>query len=308
MPSGLFSLPPHYQTAFDDNWKEIMAQQTQHRLAGMYVLDPNISGNQKRYDQLGSQYYAMRQKTARAQKTEPSDIPNFSRWVRPRPYDKTTWIDEDDHWLLGSLPDPQGPTVKNHAIAVSRLKDQVIINAGLGTNYTGATGTTTTTLPAGQQVAVNDTSSGASGANTGLTLYKLTKTSYIMDSQDVDDNGRVLVYSARQLNNLVTNVDQVNNVLYNDVRALYKGRIDEFMGFRFIRTQLLPTTIATGGVRTCMAYQKDFILLAIGDDMKTKIDILPDQSHAIQVRTKINLDATRLEEAGVVSILADESV
>lgn len=298
---GIFSLPPHYETAFDDNWREIMAQQRKHRLAGLYSIDTNIPGNQKRYDQVGAQSYAMRQKTARAQKTEPSDIPSFSRWVRPRPYDKTTWIDEHDHIMLGTLPDPQGITVKNHGIAVDRLKDQVLINAALGTNYTGASGTTATALPAAQQIAVNF----GGGANTGLTLAKLTNASYLLDAKDVDESDRVFVYAAKELNNLLTNVDQVNNTLYNEVRALYKGRVEEFMGFKFIRTQLLP--IVTN-VRTCFAYQKEFLLLGLGEDQKTHIDILPDQSHAIQVRTVILLDATRLEEEGVVSIACDESV
>lgn len=301
MSSGVFTLPPHYQTVFDNNWKEIMAQQKQHRLSGYYQVDSNIAGNQKRYDQIGSQSYAMRQKTARAQKTEPSDIPTGFRWVRPRPYDKTTWIDEHDTIMLGSLPDPQSPTAKNHAIACNRLKDIVLINAALGTNYTGAQGTTAKTLPAAQQIAVNY----GGGANTGMTLAKLIASSFIMDSNDVDEMERVLVYAAKQLNNLLTNVDQVNSVLYNEVRALFKGRVEEFMGYRFIRTQLLPLA---SGIRSCIAYQKEYLQMGIGSDLRTHIDILPDQSHAVQVRSVILLDATRLEEAGVVSLACDETV
>ena len=278
-----------------------MAQQKQHRLAGLYQMDSNIAGNQKRYDQIGSQSYAMRQKTARAQKTEPSDIPTGFRWVRPRPYDKTTWIDEHDSIMLGTLPDPQSPTAKNHSIACNRLRDIVLINGGLGTNYTGATGVTATALPASQSIAVNL----GGGANTGLTLAKLVASSYIMDSNDVDEMDRVFVYAAKQLNNLLVNVDQVNSVLYNEVRALFKGRVEDFMGYRFIRTQLLPIT---SNVRSCVAYQKEFLLMGIGADQKTHIDILPDQSHAVQVRTVILADATRLEEAGVVQVSCDESV
>ncbi len=301
MSSGIFSLPQHYQPAFDNNWREIMAQQTKHRLAGTYVMDNNIPGVVKIYDQIGAQSYAMRQKTARAQKTEPSDIPTFKRSVRPRPYDKTTWIDEDDALLLGQLPDPQSPTTRNHAIAVDRLKDTLLINAALGTNYTGAQATTATVLPSSQKIVVNY----GGGANTGMTLAKLIATSYIMDTNDVDEMDRVLVYAAKQLNNLLVNVDQTNNVLYNEVRALFKGRVEEFMGFKFIRTQLLPVTSA---VRQCVAYQKEFLLLGQGKDMRTRIDILPEQSHAIQVRTTYMADATRLEEAGVVEIDCDESV
>jgi hypothetical protein len=301
MSTGVFTVPPHFQVAFDSNWKEIMAQQKAHRLAGLYQMDANIAGQAKRYDQIGAQAYAMRQKTARSQKTEPSDIPSFERWVRPRPYDKTTWIDEHDPIMLGSLPDPQGPTVKNHAIACNRLKDIVLINAALGVNFTGPQGTVSTALPAGQQLAVNL----GGGANTGMTLAKLIASSFILDSNDVDEMDRVLVYAAKQLNNLLVNVDQVNSVLYNEVRSLFKGRVEEFMGFKFIRTQLLPIA---SNIRSCFCYQKEFLQMGMGADMKTHIDVLPDQSHSVQVRSVILLDATRLEEAGVVSIACDESV
>lgn len=301
MSSAIPNFTDHYQIAFDNIWKEIMAQQLNHRLAGLYVVDSNIPGSSKRYDQMGSQQYSMRQKTARAQKSEPSDVPMFSRWVRPRPFDKTTWIDEFDPLMLGTLPDPQSPVARNHAIACNRLKDIILINGALGTNYTGAQGTTATTLPAEQQIAVNL----GGGANTGLTLAKLIQSSYLLDNKDVEEMGRVFVYAAKQLNNLLVNVDQVNSVLYNDVRALRAGRIEDFMGFKFIRTQLLPVT---SNIRSCFAYQKDFLQMGIGADLRTRVDILADQSHALQIRSVILLDATRLEEQGVVSVAADESV
>ena len=143
MATGVVTLQPHYEPDFDRAWHEIMAQQIDHRLAGMYVSD-TVNGNQKRYDQMGSQSYAMSQKTARAAVTEPSDVPTAIRWVIPTGYQKATWIDEDDGVLLGSLPEPENIVAMNHAIAVNRLKDQLIINAALGTNYTGAQATTAT--------------------------------------------------------------------------------------------------------------------------------------------------------------------
>lgn len=301
MSTGIATIPTHFRPAFESNWIEIMAQQTEHRLAGLYVLDSDVPGNEKYYDQIGSQAYAMRQKTARAQKTEPSDVPTSKRVVRPRPYDKTTWIDEHDKIMIGQLPDPQSPVAMNHGIACNRLKDVVLINAGLGINYTGPKGTVSTPLPAAQQIAVNY----GGGANTGMTLAKMIASAKILNLNDVPDNDRVMIYSAQQLDNLLVNVDQVNSVLYNEVRALYKGKLEEFMGFKFIRTQLLPVT---SGIRTCMAYQKNFLKLAMGADLKTHIDILPDQSHAVQVRSVILLDGTRMEEAGVVSIATDESI
>ena len=298
---GVLSTPQEYEVAFDNIWREIMAQQIDHRLAGYYVSD-TVAGVQKRYSQMGSQSYAMSQKTARAALTEPSDVPIFTRWVIPTGYQKATWIDEDDKELLGSLPDPQNIVAMNHAIAVNRLKDQLLIYAALGVNATGPTAQTQTPLPAAQQIGVQFGGS----VNTGMTLAKILEANYILDSNDVPEMDRVLIYAAKQLYDLLLNVDQVDSVLYNDVRALMKGKLDEFSGFRFIRTQLLPT-VGTPSIRSCIAYQKKFLLLGTTKDMQVKIDLLPTQSHATQVRTTYFAGATRMEEAGVVQISCDET-
>lgn len=311
MAGAIFSAPLHYQIAFDAYFRTKMAQQTNHRLAGCYTQE-SIQGESKRFDIIGSQTYAMRQVTSRAQKSEPSDVPSAFYWVRPRPYDKTTWIDQFDKILLGQLGDPTSPTVAQHAIAAARQKD-IILFAGLGgTRYTGAQGTTTQVLPTtggalgtGQTIAVTY---GSGGANSGLQLAKLTAASFIMDYNDVNEEGRYLAYSARELNNLITNVDQVNNVLYNDVRALRDGRIRDFMGFQFKRTQLTPFASGSTTIRNCYAWQKDYLVMGMGEDVSTKIDTLPTQSQATQVYTCLLMDATRSEDEGVVQIACDNSV
>ena len=71
MATGVLTVQPHYEPDFDRVWHEIMAQQIDHRLAGYYVAD-TVVGVSKRYSQMGSQSYAMSQKTARAAWTEPS--------------------------------------------------------------------------------------------------------------------------------------------------------------------------------------------------------------------------------------------
>lgn len=311
MAGAITALPSFYQTAFDGVWRDNPAQQKNHRLAGKYWIK-NVNGNQERVDYSGSQNYAMRQVTARAQKSEPSDVPLYSRWVRPRPYDKTTWIDQFDKILIGSLPNPDGMVSRNHAIAAARQKDIIMLNALLGTNYTGAQGTTAATLPTtggplgvGQVIGVTY---GSGSANSGLQLAKLTATSYLMDNNEIDEMGRHFAYSAKELNNLITNVDQVNSVLYNDVRSLRDGRIRDFMGFEFTRTQLVPFVSSSTTIRSCVAWQVDCLCMGIGEDVMTKMDILPMQSQAIQVYTCLLLDGTRTTEQGVVQCNCDESV
>lgn len=304
MPGAIFNAPVFFQVEFDNYYREKMAQQKDHRLAGCY-FEQNVMGESYRFSIMGNQNYAMRQVTARAQKSEPSDVPQQGSWVRPRPYDKTTWIDQFDEVNLGTLGDPTGAISRNHAIAAQRQKDIILFAALGGTRYTGSQGTTAQALPAAQQVAVT---LGSGGANSGLSLAKLTQTSYILDSNEAPEDDRYFAYAAKQLNNLLTNVDQVSNNLYSDVRALRDGRIRDFMGFTFKRTQLTPFQAGSTTIRTCYGWQKGFLGMGKGRDVSTKIDILPMQSQATQVYTCLLMDATRIEDEGVVQVACDESV
>lgn len=302
MPSQVWTLPPNFQTQFDDTWHQVMAQQTDHRFAGCYMIK-NVRGKDFKFDLFGSTTDIMREKTERAGPSRPSDIPTQQRWVRPRPYEKVTIYDEFDSVALGELPDPQGPAVMTHATVANRNKDLVLINGAIGTNFTGASGTTQTALLAANQISV---SFGNGGVNAGFTLRKMTQAAYILDTNEVPQPDRYFGYAAKQLNNLLTNVDQVANYLYNEVRALRDGRLQDFMGFRFILTQLLPVT--TAGVRTNIFWQKRFLTMGLGSDTRTHMDILPMQQHALQIRSVMLLDLTRMEEAGVGTVANDETV
>jgi hypothetical protein len=221
------------------------------------------------------------------------------------PWDITTWVDEDDPLLLGKLTDPTSMIVRNHAIAFNRLKDFVILTNLLGNAYIGNQGQTSVALPQSNQLAVT---AGSGSSNSGLQLFKLTNMSFIMDSFDVPNEDRVLVVAAKQINDLLTSVDQVNNVLYNDIRALKQGTVQDFMGFTIKRTQLLPFVVGSGTLRQIVAYQKNYAALGIGQDLITHVDILPGNSHTWQIRSKMNLTAQRKEEVGVVSAICDETL
>lgn len=302
MAGQVWTLPPNYTTQFDDVWRQVMAQQTDHRFAGTYTMS-NVVGKDKRFNEFGSQADVMREKTDRGGPSRPSDIPTYQRWVRPRPYEKTTIYDEFDPIALGVLPDPESPAIITHATVANRNKDLVFINGAIGVNYVGPNGTTQVSLASANQIQVTY---GNGGVNAGLTLRKMTQSRFVLDTNEVPQEDRYFGYAAKQLNNLLTNVDQVANYLYNEVKALVDGKIQRFLGFDFRITQLLPVTSA--GIRTNIFWQKRFVMMGIGSDMRTHVDILPAQSHALQIRSVMLLDLTRMEEAGVGTVACDESV
>ena len=92
---------------------------------------------------------------------------------------------------------------------------------------------------------------------------------------------------------------------FNTVRALAEGRVDSFLGFRIIRTELLPID-ADSGQRTCLAWVKSKAQFGIWDDFRVKISVRDDLEETLQVRAKFACGATRLQEEAFVKILCKE--
>jgi hypothetical protein len=279
-----------------------LLQQQDSKLEGR-CRKATIKGKERQFSQIAGG--TMRLITTRNGVTIPSDSTLAKRWVRPVGYDQVTWIDEHDHIALGDLPAPQSEHVQQHSMAAKRTIDEVIIAALEGTSYIGETGVTEVTMGAGNKVAVDYVLSGST-ANSGLTLGKLTRAKYLLDKEEVPQDNRYFIHTAKQLQDLLANVVEVKSSDYAEVKALVDGKVTRFMGFDFVMTELLTLVTATD-VRTCIAYHRDGVLLGSGTEKKVHIDILPGNNHTVQIRTVIHLGATRMEEERVVLVYCDES-
>jgi hypothetical protein len=293
----LTNIPNHFTTQFDSNWKHLV-QQKNSRLKEYCTLD-SIEGKEKSYNQLDAT--SMTQITDRSRDTRISDQAMAKRWIRPLNYDCAKLVDEFDEQFLGEVVLPTSPIIQSHAAAYARTCDKIIIDALGGTAFTGTTGTTATVLPAGQKIAANYVESGAV-ANSGLTIAKLRAAKFLFDSNEVDEEEeRIMVVSAKQLQDLLRTVE-ATSADYNTVRALVDGTLNTFMGFKFRRSQQLPLAV---DIRSCFAYVKSGIILA-ERGLKTMMDVRPDLSHSLQIRSVASLAAVRMEEKKVVEIACDE--
>lgn len=293
----LTNIPNHFTTQFDSNWKHLV-QQKNSKLKEYVTLD-SIEGKEKSYNQLD--VTSMTQITDRSRDTRISDQAMAKRWIRPLNYDCAKLVDEFDEQFLGEVVLPTSPIIQSHAAAYARTCDRIIIDALGGTAFTGTTGTTATVLPAGQKIAVGYVESGAV-ANSGLTIAKLRAAKFLFDSNEVDEEEeRILVVSAKQLQDLLRTTE-ATSIDYNTVRALVDGNLDTFMGFKFRRSQQLPLAV---DIRSCFAYVKSGVILA-ERGLKTMMDVRPDLSHSLQIRSVASLAAVRMEEKKVVEIACDE--
>ena len=250
-----------------------------------------VNGEKAFFDQVGSAAAVLR--TTRHADTPLIDTPHSRRMVTMSDYEYADLIDDQDKVRL--LVDPTSTYARAAAAAMGRAMDDVIISAALGTSLTGKDGTTSTPFDTNNQIAVG-------GA--GLTLAKLIEAKEILDSNDVDPSiPRYIAVSPKQITNLLDD-PEVTSADYNTVRALVKGELDTYVGFKFVTTNRLG--LDGSGDRRCFAWAMDGIKLAVGKEPTARIDERADKSYATQVYYCMSVGATRMEEAKVVEIICDE--
>ena len=257
------------------------------------VRNESVVGKDAYFDQIGKVTAIL--KTSRHSDTPQIDTPHSRRRVSLADYEFADLIDQQDKVRL--LIDPTSSYAKAAAYAMGRAMDDVIIAAALGSANTGVSGGTAVALPAGNITAV-----GTGGANT-MNIAKLALAKAKLDLGDVDPSiTRHIIVSPTEIQDLL-NTTTITSSDFNTVKALVQGEIDSFMGFKFHVSNRL---VDNGAANTqCIAFAEDGILLGVGKDVTARIDERSDKSYATQVYYCQTIGATRMEEAKVVSVLAN---
>lgn len=267
-----------------------LAQQKESRLESCVMVESGIVGASKAVERIGAANAY--QLTTRHADTTYVETPHSRRWLDLADYAWADLVDEMDK--IKMLIDPTSPYLAAAVAAMNRKKDDVII-ASLGA--AARTGSGTTALPAAQQIV---------HGSAGLTVAKLVSAKQLLDEAEVDDMERYFACTSEQISNLLSISSGIIPASsdYNTVKALVHGEIDTWLGFKFIRTERLPKSSTT---RSCYAFAKSGVMLGVGKDITTSIDILPTKNQSAQVYCRMSLGAVRLEEARVVEVQCTET-
>lgn len=268
---------------------QLLNQQKGSKLRNAVTVRP-MKGEFQFFDQIGAVSAVVR--TSRHADTVLSNTPHSRRRVTAVTYDYADLVDKPDK--LRMLIDPTQPYAKNAAMAIGRSMDDAIIAAATGTAYTGVDGSTSTSFDTDMSVAADSAS---------LTLAKVLKAKQVLDSNDIDPDGRYIIVHPIQIESWLT-VTEVKSSDYNTVKALARGEVDTFLGF----TWIVSTRVTeSSSVYTCLFWQKDAMLMGLARDISTSIDKRPDKNNSTQVLVSADFGATRMNEDGVGRILCDES-
>jgi len=276
----------------------LLYQQKTSRLAPWCQMEDGIVGQSKSVERLGAtSAYDI---TSRHADTKFVETPHSRRWIDLADKGWAELIDKLDKVRL--LADPtQGYAAMANA-ALNRAKDDVIIAAARGNARTNAG---LSALPSTQKIVHGSAS---------LTLAKLLTTKEILDSNEVDDDEsmqadgqstseaayRVIVVNSKMLTSLY-GTTEIKSVDYNSIKALSEGKIDTFLGFKFVRSERIPKD-ASATTGYALAWSRRCMALGIGQDINVSVDKRPDKNNAWQVFADMSIGAARLEDEGVVEI------
>jgi len=285
---------------FSDNLIQL-AQQRGSRLMPT-VMNKKVVGKYAHFDRLGSTVAQL--KVSRHGDTPLISTPHSRRRVSMNDYEWADLIDSNDEVRM--LIDPRSAYAEAGAWALGRAMDDVIIAAATGNavSIDASDASSNVALPSGQIVDED-----FSAADSNLTVEKLIEARRILMANDIDMSEQLyLVHNADALASLL-NENEVQSFDYNTVKALVRGEVDTFMGFKFIRTERLLGT--ADGTDTdpvkCLAYAKSGIGLAMGKDIGVRISERDDKSYSTQVFANMTIGATRVEDEKVVEIQCVQS-
>jgi hypothetical protein len=269
---------------------QMLSQQMGSRLRDAVRVE-NMTGKNAFFDQVGKA--TAQKRTTRHADTPQIDTPHARRRVSLVDYEYADLIDDQDKVRM--LIDPTSAYAQAAAAAMGRAMDDEIIAAALGTAFTGETGSTSTALPAAQQIA---------NGGADMSLAKLRQAKKILDLSDVDPSiPRYLACGPDQIEALLADTN-VTSSDFNTVKALVQGEVNQFMGFNFIMSNRL--SVDASNVRTCFAWAEEGMALGVGKDVSARIDERADKGYATQVYYCMDIGATRMQENMVVRIKCDE--
>lgn len=291
------NIPNHFAQQFATNI-ELLLQQKDSRLRSLVTQGQYVGEQASPVDQIDS--IEMQAVTGRFEAMGRVDADTARRWVSPLDFDLPQLIDSFDKLRL--VTDPNSAYVANAVAAAKRKMDDVIIDAFFGTAKTGKTGSSSTSFPAGQQVAVNH---GASG-NTGLTVAKLREARRILRANevDLDMDPITAVITSKQEDNLLAEA-QVISLDFNDRPVLVDGKLKSFLGINFVHSERLDTDGSS--YRRVPVFAKSGMHLGIWNDITTDLSQRKDiRGLPFQAYVYMTVGATRLEEEKIVEIKCAE--
>ena len=282
-----------YGQAYSRNIMQL-AQEKYSKLMALVYQKDNVTGKQFFQDQIGK--WTMATKGTRNAQT-PNNDPTLSRRMAALvDYHDNRMLDRGDE--LRTISDPRSAYSIAGASSLGRQIDTVIANKILATANTGETGSGTITLGTTSISAHVNPTGTATGTAATLNFARVRNAKRVLDLEAVEMEDRFAVVGPSQLDQIL-NTTQATSSDYNAIKALVRGELDTWLGFKWVMSTNLSTS---GTITSCFFMQRYALCLAMGAQPMVRTDERTDLSYSWQIYYELNIGSVRLEEARVVQM------
>ncbi len=140
------------------------------------------------------------------------------------------------------------------------------------------------------------------GAAAAFSFAKLQAVLTQFNTNDVDEEDRILVISPQALSEALA-IDKLTSADYSSLQAIQSARIGSFFGMKWIVSSRLPKASTT---RTAFAFNKKSVGVAMGKDVSTEINYVPQRVSTL-INTTVSLGAKIIDPVGVMKISLTEA-
>tara|TARA_R100000734_G_C3316600_1_gene109162 strand:+ start:408 stop:1289 length:882 start_codon:yes stop_codon:yes gene_type:complete len=280
--------------AFIQMWSEDvthLAQQKASKLQGAVRTVRGVVGSQYKFHTLGKGGYT-KNKLRNADILPMSDSASFSAPTH------------GDSYTGGTAAHAVVTATMNSFVTGEYIEDidQLRTNVDYRQSYQGAIAAALNRAYDNELIATMDAATPGTTvtAGSGLNKAKLIEAAEALNDQSIPmGDNRMLVISPAALTDLLSDTTLVSSD-YVANQGLQTGFIPNVMGFNIVVSNLLTNTGASSS-RACYAFDRDSIGCAIGKDITSRFDYVP-QKVANLVTAEFTQGCAVIDTAGLVQI------
>lgn len=308
-----YNIPEHYPRQLADTFAH-QIQQTEGKFKMAGVLDPSWTAKEKVYRDLSKNTWIRDESRfgdTVARETAASFRKAWKKKIVAEPIKFAEW----DRELLDRIVLPTSEEQQALRYGYERAVDDLFLEACTEDAYGGDEPyTTAIPFPASQQLAVNETSTGASGANTGLTPWKLLRAKKRFEDLDINlDREEVcLAIRPQQEIELAKYIESASNDVWAGMIAeWYKSystgnaNAKLFGIFKVIKSTRL--TVPASDIVTCFAFCRSAFIMSPASEVKVSLDRIPEQRNMLLLQGSAMVGVSRRYDERIIQIPCDQS-
>lgn len=308
-----YTIPEHYPRQFADTFAH-QIQQTDSRFKTAGVLDPTWTSREKIFRDLSQNTWRRDESrfgTTVARESEASFRKGYKKKIVAEPLKFDQW----DQHFLDQITLPTSEEMQAMRYGYERAVDDLFIEACSETVYGGSDPfTTSITFPASQQLAVNETKTGASGANLGMTPWKLLRAKKRFEdlNLNLDREEVCLAMRPQQELELLAYVESASNDVWAAMIADWYKQVNAgndsaklFGLFKVIKTTRLE--VPATDIVNCYAFTRTAFVMSPASEVRSSMDRVPEQNNMLLLQGSATVGILRRYDERIIQIPCDQS-